>query len=178
MDLSYRPLGRGRYLSPADGVISAAGAIKREQSFEVKGQSVNLRTLLGRDSELSYAFYQLIYLSPQNYHRFHAPVQEEVREVYALGAESLPVNELGFKLGNPLMHNYRYIIEYESLTMIPIGAVNVNAIQLTQLEAAQGEELGRFCLGSSILLLYRESPTAESIMGPIQLRQDLFALED
>lgn len=171
INLGDRPLGTGHYVSPADGMISAAGKVDPEQLFTVKGREVELKTLLG-DSDCNYRSYQIIYLSPHNYHRFHAPVDEAVRRVEELGDKSIPVNDLGYKIGNPLLNNHRFVIEFETIAMIPVGAVNVNSIILTNLEAKKGEELGRFCLGSTIILLYKEGQKGLR-EGPIRVRENL-----
>lgn len=175
MDMRLRPMAEAEYVSPADGLIRSAGALEEGMMFSIKGVSVDVPGLIGRSPNRRYSAYQVIYLSPANYHRFHAPAKSPFTNAYTIGCGSLPVNDLGFRLGNPFLENRRVILESERCTMVAVGAVNVNAIFIGNLQAPQGEQLGMFRLGSTILMLYPEHAVSEEdlLTGPIRVRSAL-----
>ena len=50
IDMTKRPEGAGKYISPCDGFISAAGKLSEDKTFKVKGHIVDTLSLTG-DSE-------------------------------------------------------------------------------------------------------------------------------
>lgn len=163
IDMGKRPFGDSPsdFCSPCDGAVSHIGKITENIEFIIKNKPYSIVELLNRsDLNLIGGDYVLIYLSPADYHRFHAPIDAAVLENYRLGKTSEPVNDLGLSMGNaPIVKNYR-CIEYLrtknfSYYTVYIGAVNVNSIVLHEKNAyKKGEEVGYFQFGSSILLLF------------------------
>lgn len=153
------------FVSPTDGVISEVGMLTEEGTFVVKGQTYNVKTLVG-DSQLAEkykdGYYVIIYLSPKNYHRIHFPFSGEVADAYSLGKYSYPVNNLGLELGdNILSYNYRQVYKMTgqlNYTLIPVGAQNVNSIIPTyeDINVTKGEELGYFEFGSTVVMLFEK----------------------
>ena len=172
IDMTKRPEGAGKYISPCDGFISAAGKLSEDKTFKVKGHIVDTLSLTG-DSE-SYEYYQVIYLSPSDYHRFHAIDENEFVSSKTIGKKSIPVNDKGFKIGNPFLKNYRIILKSKDYAYIPVGATNVNSIEIKKRKFLKGEEIGQFGFGSTIVILYKETP-GTSKFGKIKVREDLFA---
>lgn len=171
IDLDKRPLGDGRFVSPCDGFISAAGKIINNTEFKVKGKTVDLKTLIGEEKDFKY--YQIIYLSPSDYHRFHAIDTNLFTDKKEIGSMSIPVNDLGFKIGNPFLENYRIVLKTNDYYYVPIGATNVNSIEITNTQFKKGDEIGKFKFGSTIVLLYKDIP-GESKFGKIKVRENLF----
>lgn len=171
IDLTKRPEGSGKYISPCDGFISAAGKLSEENEFIVKGHTVNTMSLTN-DSEI-YEYYQVIYLSPSDYHRFHAIDENEFVSSTTIGDTSIPVNDMGFKIGNPFLKNYRIVLKTNDYAYIPVGATNVNSIEIKKKKFLKGEEIGQFGFGSTIVILYKEIP-GTSKFGKIKVREDLF----
>lgn len=151
--------------SPCDGVLSHVGAIN-DNTFIIKSKPYSIGELLDKDSciEVNEGVYGLIYLSPSNYHRFHAITKCEILESYSRGHNSEPVNDMGLKYGNkPIVKNYRVIQKLKDendniFYIVYIGAVNVNSIVIhDKKKLEKGEEVGYFQFGSSILLLLPKS---------------------
>jgi phosphatidylserine decarboxylase len=150
--------------SPVDGDLTAAGNIDAYDTFLVKGKVHDLYTLLRREDKVkrySGGDFGVFYLSPQDYHRIHSPLDGEVISRWALGEYSEPVNSLAFKFGvQPLASNYRLITEiYTSfgyVCIVKVGALNVNSVKYTHLSRMleKGEEFASFGFGSSVIVLF------------------------
>lgn len=163
-----RPIDENKsvFISPCDGNLSHLGFVSENSKFTIKGKEYSINELLNsKDIErLNGGIYCLIYLSPANYHRFHAMADCKLINQYSLGRTSEPVNEIGLKYGNnPIVKNYRIVQELEDMMgnrfyVIYIGAVNVNSIQIHDNDHySKGEELGYFQFGSSIMILFPNS---------------------
>lgn len=170
IDMDYRPMGEGKYISPCDGVITAGGSISPGMTLEVKGKMVDVKTLLERETHVK--AFQVIYLSPHNYHRFHAIDDNEAIDKYEIGDKSIPVNDLGFEMGNPFLDNYRVILETKDYFYIAIGATNVNSVKFFKDKFKRGETIGEFRFGSTIVILYKEEIEGLKL-GEIKVREDL-----
>lgn len=84
-------------LSPADGVVSALGAIRDDAIFQAKGHDYSLTTLLGGDAARAAPFrngsFATVYLSPKDYHRVHAPLGGTLREMIYVPGRLFSVNQ-------------------------------------------------------------------------------------
>jgi len=152
--------------SPVDGVVNSLGTIHADQTFYVKNQLYKLEELLGsKEAAKRYkeGYFIVLYLSPSHYHRIHYPVTGHLKKRWALGETSYPVNNLGEKYGDRIFStNYRVISDLQTtsgnLSLIKIGALNINSICLTNSEPtfSKGDELGFFSFGSTVLLLFEK----------------------
>ncbi|MEM1418145.1 MAG: archaetidylserine decarboxylase [Myxococcota bacterium] len=174
-------------LSPADGVLEDAGPIDAEGSLRIKGRPYTVRELLGAEGAASYAggWYGLIYLSPRDYHRVHAPVGGPVRERRYLPGSLWPVNAIGVRHVPQLFaRNERVAVVQDApgfgaVTTLLVGAIVVGSIGLAfeagrtnagaggtfhpehraygdlGPELARGDELGVFHLGSTVVVFAR-----------------------
>ena len=170
IDLSKRPMGNAKYISPCDGVVTAAGKISEQKFFNVKGKLVDVDTLLGKSEDVK--SFAVIYLSPHNYHQFHAIDDNNAIDIYKIGLKSIPVNNLGFKMGNPFLENYRIIMETDKYFYIAVGATNVNSIELSKTNFKKGERIGEFRFGSTIVLLFKDDVNNIKL-GEIKVRESL-----
>ena len=108
--------------------------------------------------------YIVLYLSPAEYHRIHAPVDGKVIKQYILGEKSYPVNKWGLQYGkNTISGNYRLLTELEmpnekNCFHVKVGAMFVNSIELTNTSTnwKKGEEIGYFSFGSTVVMLFEE----------------------
>jgi phosphatidylserine decarboxylase len=171
---------------PADGAVSQLGAIRANQVFQAKGHDYSLYDLLGGDSALASEFtngqFATIYLSPRDYHRVHMPATGTLRETRYVPGDLFSVNEATANgVPNLFARNERLVCifdtEHGPAAVILVGAMIVAGIetvfsgQVTPLPKQvvttdyqrtapitleKGDELGRFLLGSTVVLLFPE----------------------
>ena len=171
---------------PADGAVSQLGAIRANQVFQAKGHDYSLYDLLGGDSALASEFtngqFATIYLSPRDYHRVHMPVTGTLRETRYVPGDLFSVNEATANgVPNLFARNERLVCIFDTergpVVVILVGAMIVAGIetvfsgQVTPLPKQvvttdyqrtapitleKGDELGRFLLGSTVVLLFPE----------------------
>ena len=178
-----RPIADAPVVCPADGAISQLGEVNRGRIFQAKGQDYSLHTLLGDDKALTAEFdggsFATIYLSPRDYHRVHMPVDGTLRSMTYVPGKLFSVNTTTAENVRSLFaRNERAICvfdtEFGPMAMILVGAMIVAGIetvwdgqvappprQLTTRSYPQeaptlkkGEEMGRFKLGSTVILLF------------------------
>jgi len=175
-----RPIAQdpGVLVSPADARLSQLGPIARDGSIpEVKGRRYGVATLLGGTGDplrFTDGHFAVLYLSPRDYHRVHAPDDCVVTRIARLGGRHYPVNALGTRrIPSLLATNLRVVFHLESerfgpLALVMVGATNVGRIT-TDLRAgdrlSRGDEIGAFNLGSTVVLL---STTPLTSAGPLE----------
>jgi phosphatidylserine decarboxylase len=169
-------------VSPVDGTVSEAGTVEEGSCLQAKGIRYPVDRLLG-DGELARVFagggsFATLYLSPRDYHRVHAPVAGRVVTSRYLRGELWPVNPATVRTKDALFCvNERLVTLLESdfgrCAVVKVGATCVGRIRsayddrLThagQVEGARtyeppvpvakGGELGRFEMGSTVILLF------------------------
>lgn len=179
-----RPLADARWLSPVDGAISQLGDIEGDQVFQAKGHSYSTQALLGGDAELAGRFadghFATLYLSPRDYHRIHMPCAGRLLRMVHVPGDLYSVNPVTAR-GVPglFARNERVVClfetEYGPLAMVLVGATIVGSMATTwhgvvnpprpgkvrsfdyqdqQIRLEQGAEMGRFLLGSTVVLLW------------------------
>jgi phosphatidylserine decarboxylase len=170
-------------LSPCDGRWGAAGEIRGGLILQVKGQSYSLARLLASESDArSYegGYYATFYLSPRDYHRFHAPCDVRIERALHVPGTLWPVNRAGLEAVPGLFARNERICAHARtasgpLCLVAVGATLVGKVRLAfdpQLETgsaqrrgverryagaepalARGAEWGRFEFGSTLVLL-------------------------
>lgn len=173
-------------VSPADGAISQFGSIKKQQIIQAKGQEYSLQTLLGGKSETAKPFengeFMCIYLSPKDYHRLHMPIRGELKESIYVPGRLFSVNPATAQnVPNLFARNERLVCIFETelgpMAMVLVGAMIVAAIETVwagritpfnsikrfsfdeetpQVVLEKAAEMGRFCLGSTVILCFPE----------------------
>ena len=169
-------------ISPADSVIEDFGKITEEAPIVVKGRTYHVDEMIGCP-EITQKYlggtFIVFYLSPSDYHRFHAPCAGDIVHKNILGKKSFPVNKLSMKYGkDPLSKNYRNVSELKHenghIAVIKVGAMNINTIVRTHPtdHLEKGEEMGYFSFGSTIVLLFEKGTFEmdESILAPYPIR--------
>ena len=169
-------------VSPADGRIEDLGEISAEGELIVKGQAYTVGALLG-DPEAARAYegghYFVVYLSPRDYHRVHAPTCGSVQCMRYVPGTLFPVNRIGTEFIPQLFaRNERLAIVQESVvhgivTTIMVGAIGVGRIGLSfddvqtnrgdtpglrsyvdsPIPRNRGDELGVFHMGSTAIVM-------------------------
>ena len=182
-----RPLAQGRWLCPVDGAISQFGAIENGQIFQAKGHAYSATALVGGDSALAAQFamgsFATLYLSPRDYHRIHMPCAATLRQMVYVPGDLFSVNPTTAR-GVPglFARNERVVCVFDTaqgpMVLVLVGATIVGSMATVwhgvvnpprtgrisrhdypagQIQLAQGEEMGRFLLGSTVVLLLPEA---------------------
>jgi phosphatidylserine decarboxylase len=176
-------------ISPVDGRLLIAGSLEKGQLLQSKGMESSLQNLLGNNrfyKRFLGGYYMTIYLSPQDYHRIHSPVAGRILGYYYQPGKLFPVNNLAVNSINQLFSKNERLITYiESeqglVAVIKVGATSVGKIRVTydpniatnrwirlakehmyeeEIQIRKGAELGRFEMGSTVMLLF-ERDTVE-----------------
>ncbi|MBA2652039.1 MAG: phosphatidylserine decarboxylase [Tatlockia sp.] len=181
-----RPLAKADIISPVDGSVSELGQIKEGQILQAKGRYYTVAELLACDAEQSRQFnkgcFATLYLSPKDYHRVHMPIDAQLKEMIYVPGKLFSVQPRTARVIPQLFaRNERLVCFFETklgpMAMVLVGATIVGAIgtrwqgdlkrsrkiqklDLSSLEAKsfikQGEEMGYFKLGSTVILLFAE----------------------
>ncbi|KAK3604008.1 hypothetical protein CHS0354_026807 [Potamilus streckersoni] len=164
-------------VSPTDGRVYNAGAIKNGLVMQVKDVYYSLSELIGKDYADRYdeGTQVTIYLSPGDYHRIHLPYEATPASYSYFPGTLWPVNDEFLNLvGGLFSLNERIFTEFRTAQdmnygIVKVGALNVGRISLTYADTqsnrgvpeisnfslpslrkyARGEEIGRFSLGST-----------------------------
>ena len=174
-----RPVDPAReaIVSPADGRIDSMGPVHPDASFFVKGRPYRVAELLGDEEEARRYIGGagcVIYLSPRDYHRVHAPVDGTISEIRSLPGDYFPVNAIGMShVGNLFAINRRVVIPIDTgalgrVTVVMVAAIVVGRITVSAVDAhdvphgthvvdppvrvARGDEIGIFHLGSTAVV--------------------------
>ena len=179
-----RPLSASTWVCPVDGAISQFGAIAKDQIFQAKGHAYSTTALVGGDAALAAQFengsFATIYLSPRDYHRIHMPCDGRLRRMVYVPGDLFSVNPTTAR-GVPglFARNERVVCVFDTdhgpLVLTLVGATIVGSMatvwhgvvnpprlpQITEwhydegaVTLRQGEEMGRFLLGSTVVLLW------------------------
>jgi phosphatidylserine decarboxylase len=180
------------FVSPCDGAYGESGVVKNGLAFQVKGRPYTVGELLG-DEALSKTFeggdFVTLYLSPKDYHRFHAPATLQVRRAQYIPGQLWPVNLFAVQNIDRLFCVNERIIAYcetgraeVEFAIVAVGATMVGKVH-TKFDATlttnkkgsavtrqydpaprigKGEEFGHFAFGSTLVLLAKK--------GVIELR--------
>ncbi|MFD0944258.1 archaetidylserine decarboxylase [Savagea faecisuis] len=174
IDMNLRPIDQhsNAIVSPVDADLTAAGPLHEGTRFTIKGKTYSIDEVFGSKkiaSSYENGYYYIFYLSPQHYHHFHHPIDGTIRNRYALGSTSYPVNQLGLTYGDEPFHtNYRLITEldtnYGNIAIVKVGALNVNSVQLycANEHVEKGKDFGHFSFGSTVVLFLSHQPSFES----------------
>ncbi|MDO7907012.1 archaetidylserine decarboxylase [Paenibacillus sp. JX-17] len=151
-------------ISPVDARITFMDKISSGTLFNVKGQDYTLQDLLNHSPHLEkykhgYAF--VLYLSPTDYHRIHAPVTGTLIENEHIRGKVYPVNEFGLTHMRGVLSRNERLITYMAheggeVAVVKVGAMNVSSIKYADEQASaweRGSELAYFEFGSTVVLL-------------------------
>ena len=179
-----RPLAATDYVCPVDGAISQFGPIERDQIFQAKGHRYSTRALLAGDARLAAEFdngqFATLYLSPKDYHRIHMPCAGRLTQMVYVPGELFSVNPTTAR-GVPglFARNERVVCVFDTargpFVLVLVGATIVGSMATVwhgvvnpprtgevrrwryadqNIALAQGAELGRLLLGSTVVLLW------------------------
>jgi phosphatidylserine decarboxylase len=189
-------------VSPSDGRLEDLGPVSSEGRFQIKGRPYVAAELLG-DAEEARRYeggqYAIVYLSPRDYHRVHAPVGGVITEVRSMPGDLFPVNSIGEQHVPSLFSiNRRVAIVIDSeqhgrVTVVMVGAMIVGRITVRVIDARdvplgrhpiaparpveRGEEIGIFHLGSTAVVFFEPKVRKlDRSRGPVRLGEALHPL--
>jgi phosphatidylserine decarboxylase len=183
-----RPLADADLVCPVDGAISQFGPIQKDQIFQAKGHSYSTTALVGGDSSLAARFddgyFATLYLSPRDYHRIHMPCAGQLTRMVHVPGDLFSVNPTTAR-GVPglFARNERVVCFFDSahgpFVLVLVGATIVGSMATVwhgqvnpprtgvlrhwdypagQVSLQKGEEMGRFLLGSTVVMLFPKGP--------------------
>ena len=183
-----RPLAQADLICPVDGAISQFGPIAKDQVFQAKGHTYSTTALVGGDAAAAARFdnghFATLYLSPRDYHRIHMPCAGELTRMVHVPGDLFSVNPTTAR-GVPglFARNERVVCFFESaqgpFVLVLVCATIVGSMATVwhgqvnpprtgvlrqwdyakgQVSLQQGEEMGRFLLGSTVVMLFPQGP--------------------
>lgn len=183
-----RPLAQADLICPVDGAISQFGAIDGDRIFQAKGHHYTTQALVGGDGALAAHFHQglfaTLYLSPRDYHRIHMPCAGRLLRMIHVPGDLFSVNPATAQ-GVPglFARNERVVCVFDSdagpWVLVLVGATIVGSMATVwhgvvnpprpgtvrewtyhdqDIRLAQGQEMGRFLLGSTVVMLFPRPP--------------------
>ena len=205
-----RPLAQAALVSPVDGAISQFGRIEKDQIFQAKGHTYSTTALVGGDAALAAQFqdghFATLYLSPKDYHRIHMPCDGVLRRMIYVPGDLFSVNPTTAR-GVPglFARNERVVCVFDSphgpFVLSLVGATIVGSMATVwhglvnpprpgtlwernygdnAPKLAQGTEMGRFLLGSTVVMLFPAGPLQFNAQwapgGPIRMGEKMGAL--
>ena len=184
-----RPIADIDIVSPVDGYVSEIGRIHSGKLLQAKGRDYSVHELLAHDTQMSAQFqnglFATLYLSPQDYHRVHMPIDATLREMVYVPGQLFSVQPKTTRsIKNLFARNERLAVFFDtnigSMAMVLVGATIVGAIgtewhgdiarskkpcRFTYLEKAihlqKAKEMGYFKLGSTVILLFADGERAQ-----------------
>jgi phosphatidylserine decarboxylase len=180
-----RPIASGAdtIVAPADGVLTEHGAVEGGRLYQAKGLGYTLADLVGETGAavdaLAGGRYFTIYLAPHNYHRVHAPLDALLtRTRYIPGARFSVSRATAAAIPRLFCRNERVVCwfttERGTMVVVFVGALNVSSIstfahgeiasgaprewlEQPPLPVHRGGEIGRFNMGSTVVVLFDTS---------------------
>ncbi len=175
-------------VAPADSYVTAEGEVRNAVALQIKGFSYSVRELLTNRFEpdavapVENGKYINFYLAPNDYHRYHVPMDMKVLRAVHVPGLLYPVNfKYLRKVPKLFIKNERVILECidsanRLFFMVLVGALNVGKMTLSfderirtnsdtrqiqvydyeNVTLKRGEELGMFMMGSTIVMLFEE----------------------
>ncbi len=179
--------GPGTVVAPADGTVAAVGSIDGRSVVQAKNRAYTLEALFGGDERAAARFeggrFATIYLAPRDYHRVHMPAAGRLRSTVYVPGELFSVNPVTVGAIDGLFARNERVVSFFDTDLGPlavtmVGAVFVGCIELAwrgvvtpprrrealveryhdrEVVLEQGRELGRFNMGSTVIVMLADS---------------------
>lgn len=178
-----RPIDAGpdTIVCPVDGMVSECGTLNGNRLLQAKGQDYTLDDLLaGQPWSRGFAggTFATIYLAPFNYHRIHMAFGGTLEETVYVPGRLFSVNSVtAQQVPRLFARNERVLTLFDTaagrMALVLVGALNVGSMAtvwagditpakrrtVTRLARRavtldKGAELGRFNMGSTVILLF------------------------
>ena len=193
-----RPISESPIISPVDGVVSQAGKIKDSQILQAKGHHFSLSQLLGGESleKIENGHFATIYLAPKDYHRIHMPLDGKLVSMRYIPGNLFSVNHKTVnKVNGVFARNERLLCLFDTVygrvACVLVGAIFVGSMETSwqgqvtppygkevkvydytekEFELFKGDELGRFNMGSTVIMLLPETAPALKLQSGQELK--------
>ncbi len=198
-------------LCPCDGTISETGGLHHGRILQAKGKDYSLRDLLADDpvcDQLSDGFFATIYLAPRDYHRVHMPHDGVVQRMLHVPGRLFSVAPYTVRqVPHLFSRNERVICVFSTdsgpMVMVLVGAMLVASMETVwageitpnkrknisvtdysgrDIALAKGAEMGRFNMGSTVILLLPkaslQTPPSLTTGSRVKVGQRLAMLRD
>lgn len=176
-----RPLAHEALISPVDGCVSEIGCIKEGQLLQAKGRHYSVLDLLAASPARCESFktghFATLYLSPKDYHRVHMPLDGTLTDMIYVPGKLFSVRpSTAQHITRLFARNERLVVFFDTafgqMAMVLVGATIVGKIgtawqgdikRTRRIQSfhydepkclKQGEEMGYFKLGSTVILLF------------------------
>ncbi|HIG89291.1 MAG TPA: phosphatidylserine decarboxylase [Candidatus Thioglobus sp.] len=182
LKIGARPIADSAIVCPVDGAVSQVGKINNAQILQAKGRDYSVNQLLGNDSrsvDFTDGFFATIYLSPKDYHRIHMPYDGKLISMDYIPGDLFSVNQqTAQNVDNLFARNERVVCYFQTefglAAFVLVGAIFVGSMQTVwhgqinppykkqvqhfdyldqDIKLKKGEEMGRFNMGSTIIML-------------------------
>lgn len=178
---------KNTFISPADSFITQCGKLEKELVLQIKGMEYSVEDMLTYNcannfEKVNNGSYMNFYLSPKDYHRYHAPVDFKINKLIHVPGKLYPVNVKYLnKQIDLFVENERVILECihndKLFYMVFVGALNVGQMVFTfepkvetntdardvkiyeyeNKEVKKGDCLGYFKMGSTVVMVWEEN---------------------
>jgi len=182
--------------SPCDGCISKTGTLNGGRILQAKGKDYSLQELLANDpvcAQLDGGYFATIYLSPRDYHRVHMPMDGQLQRMIHVPGRLFSVAPYTVRQVPDLFARNERVVsvfatEAGPMAMVLVGAMLVSSTQTVwagevtpsknhevsvtnyqgeNISLDQGSEMGRFNMGSTVIVLLPR--------GTVEAQADLLA---
>ena len=181
--LRPQPAAPDRLSSPVDGAISQLGPIRQGLLVQAKGHTYSSAALLADEELAKNFYggsFSTIYLEPHDYHRVHMPCTGRLRSWAYVPGRLFSVNpSTARSVPGLFARNERMVAVFDTqfgpMALVMVGAIIVGGIEtvwngrltpphrrnvpptyyqpMQPLLLRRGDELGRFHMGSTVILL-------------------------
>eukprot|EP01156_Anaeramoeba_ignava_P014264 Anaeramoba_ignava/a608639_7.p1 GENE.a608639_7~~a608639_7.p1 ORF type:complete len:270 (-),score=38.52 a608639_7:284-1093(-) len=184
------------FISPSDSLITQCGNLEDDLLLQIKGMEYSVEEMLTYNCANNFAkvkngTYMNFYLSPKDYHRYHAPCNFKVNKLIHVPGKLYPVNlKYLNKQIDLFVENERVILECtheeKLFYMVFVGALNVGQMvfnfepkvetnndtkeikiyEYESLDIKKGECLGYFKMGSTVVMVWeKDFVQLEELLG-------------
>ena len=181
-----RPIASAQHsvISPVDGTVSQVGDIRQHNIIQAKGKSYTLKHLLVADeltTQFSDGKFITLYLAPKDYHRVHLALAGTLTRMIYVPGRLFAVNAHTVKVVDAVFARNERVINVFATDAGPMAIIMVGALLVGSMETVwagpitpakdkvildkhysaptlqQGEEMGRFNMGSTVILLFPQN---------------------